>query len=104
MAWAMLLLAVGFEISAAIQLKFSNGFTKMDSSVYTVILFALSFTCAAIAFKKIDLGLGYALWSSLGTVGIIAAGILLFDEPANLFKIGCVSLILVGVIGLKIYS
>lgn len=104
MAWALLLLAIAFEIIATIQLKLSDGFTKIDSSVYTSILFVLSFVCAAFAFKKIDIGIGYAMWSGLGTVGIIGAGILLFDEPSSLMKISCVALILIGVIGLNLVS
>lgn len=102
MSWAFLLLAIAFEVFATIQLKLSDGFTKLDSSVYTSILFVLSFVFAAFAFKKIDISIGYAMWSGLGTVGIIGAGILFFDEPSNLLKISCVALILIGVIGLNL--
>jgi multidrug transporter EmrE-like cation transporter len=85
-------------------MKLSEGFTKTDATISTVALFILSFFCASLAFKKIDLGLAYALWSGLGTVGIIAAGILFFDEPSNLMKIGFTALIVIGVIGLNFTS
>jgi len=104
MAWLLLFAAIILEVFATVQMKLSDGFTKTDASVSTVALFILSFLCASFAFKKIDLGLAYALWSGLGTVGIIAAGILFFDEPSNLMKIGFTTLIVIGVIGLNFTS
>jgi len=103
MAWLLLFTAIILEVFATVQMKLSEGFTKTDATISTVALFILSFFCASVAFKKIDL-LAYALWSGLGTVGIIAAGILFFDEPSNLMKIGFTTLIVIGVIGLNFTS
>lgn len=103
-AWLILFVAIALEVMATIQLKLSNGFSDVNHSVNTVILFALSFIFAAFAFKKIDLSLAYALWSGFGTIGIIGAGILFFDEPSNLIKLGFASLIVIGVIGLNYCS
>lgn len=104
MAWLFLALAISLEVFATVQLKLSNGFSKFDYSISTMILFALSFVFAAMALKRIDMSLAYSIWSGLGTVGIIAVGILYFDEPSSLMKLGFASLILIGVIGLNFYS
>lgn len=104
MAWLLLFVAIALEVCATIQLKLSQGFTKFDYSVSTVILFLLSFLFAAFAFKKIDLSLGYSLWSGIGTIGIVASGILYFNEPSSLIKLGFASLIVIGVIGLNYVS
>lgn len=104
MAWLFLAIAILLEVCATIQLKLSNGFTKFDSSLSTILLFALSFAAAAMAFKKIDLSLAYAIWSGLGTVGIIVTGILYFNEPSNLSKLAFAGLIIIGVIGLNYSS
>ncbi|MDD9898999.1 MAG: multidrug efflux SMR transporter [Candidatus Melainabacteria bacterium] len=104
MSWFLLFSAIALEVLATVQLKLSDGFTKFDYSFNTVVLFLLSFACAAFAFKKIDLSLAYALWSGLGTVGIIAVGILYFDEPSSLMKMFFTGLIIVGAIGLNYYS
>jgi small multidrug resistance pump len=104
MAWFFLTAAILLEVFASIQLKLSDGFTKLDSSVGTVLLFTLSFVFAAVAFKKIDLSLGYSLWSGLGTLGIIAVGIFYFDEPSSLSKLAFAGLIIVGVVGLNLNS
>lgn len=104
MSWFLLFSAIVLEVLATVQLKLSSGFTRFDHSLSTVMLFALSLICAAFAFKKIDISLAYALWSGLGTVGIIAVGILYFNEPSNVIKLFFASLIVVGVIGINYTS
>lgn len=101
MAWIMLFSAIVLEVLAMVQLKFSQGFSKPESSIATITLFILSFACATFAFKKIDIGLAYALWSGLGTVGIVCAGFYYFNETANLMKLSCMLLIVIGIIGLN---
>ena len=104
MAWILLFFAIVLEVLAMIQLKLSEGFLKPSYSIATAVLFTLSFICATFAFKKIDLSLAYALWSGLGTVGIVCAGFFYFNETANLMKLSCILLIVVGIIGLNLSS
>ena len=103
-AWILLFIAILLEVIATVQLKLSEGFTRTDHAVSTVILFALSFLFAAFAFKKIDISLAYSLWTGLGTVGIVTAGVLYFNEPSSMIKMFFVGLILIGAIGLNYYS
>lgn len=104
MAWLLLFSAIVLEVLAMVQLKLSDGFIKTNYSIATVILFVLSFVCASFAFKKIDIGFAYALWSGLGTVGIVCAGFFYFNETASLMKLSCILLIVIGVIGLNFSS
>ncbi len=104
MAWLLLFSAIVLEVLAMVQLKLSEGFTKSEFSFGTIFLFILSFICATFAFKKIDIGLAYALWSGLGTVGIVCAGFFYFNETANLLKLSCMLLIVIGIIGLNLSS
>ncbi len=101
LAWLLLFAAIAFEVAAMAQMKLSNGFTKVDCSILTIVFFVFSFAAAAYAFKRIDLSLAYSLWSGIGTIGIAAVGILMFNEPSNLPKFLFSALILVGVIGLN---
>ncbi len=100
-SWILLFTAIVFEVLAMVHLKLSNGFSKVDSSVYTMGFFVLSFLFASLACRKLDVGLAYPIWSGLSTVGIVAAGVLYFDEPSNFSKILFSSLILIGVLGLN---
>lgn len=104
MSWFLLFSAILLELLATIQLKLSQGFTRLDHSLGTVLLLVLSLICAAFAFKKIDISLAYALWSGLGTVGIVAIGIFYFNEPSSIIRIFFACLIVIGVIGMNYYS
>jgi len=86
------------------QMKYSNGFTRWQESSLSLIAFALSIACAAIAFKRMDMGVAYALWSGLGTLAAVAIGIICFDEPSTLMKMAFVGMIAVGLVGLNMVS
>lgn len=104
MAWLLLFIAIVLEVAAMVQLKLSEGFLKPNYSFWTIVFFVLSFVCATYAFKKIDLSLAYSLWSGIGTIGIVCAGFFYFNETANLLKLSCILLIVIGIIGLNLVS
>jgi quaternary ammonium compound-resistance protein SugE len=49
-------------------------------------------------------GTAYAVWTGIGAVGTVALGIVLFDEPATLARLGCIGLIVAGIVGLKVLT
>ncbi len=104
MHWIILLIAGLFEISWAIGLKFSHGFTQMIPSVITVICMIASFYFLAIALKSLPLGTAYAIWTGIGTLGTVILGIILFKEPVTAMRLLCMCLILSGITGLKLLS
>jgi quaternary ammonium compound-resistance protein SugE len=61
-----------------------------------------SFVLLSIAMKQMPLGTAYAVWTGIGAVGSVIAGILLFKEPAAAVRLLCMILILVGIAGLKL--
>lgn len=102
MAWVILILAGLFEVAWAIGLKYTDGFTKLWPSVGTAVAMVLSVWLLGIAMKTLPVGTAYGVWVGVGTVGTVALGIALFDEPANLARIVSVALIVAGIVGLKI--
>ncbi len=102
MNWLYLLLAILLEVSGTTSMKLSNGFTRTLPSVLMFVFYILSFTAMALALKKIDVSLAYAVWSGLGTVVIATIGILWFKEPLNAIKIISIAIIIVGVVGLNL--
>lgn len=104
MQWIFLLAAGVFEVLWAVELKFSEGFTKLWPSVITVLGMIASFYFLSLALKSLQLGTAYAIWTGIGTVGTVLLGVLLFKEPANLSRIIFISLIVAGIIGLKLTS
>ena len=104
MEWIILFIAGLFEISWAIGLKYSHGFTLIVPSVLTVILMIASFYFLALAVKSLPLGTAYAVWTGIGTIGTVVFGIILFKEPLTAMRLFCIALILCGITGLKLLS
>ncbi len=104
MAWIYLLIAGLFEISWAIGLKLSNGFTHLWFSILTIIGMILSFYFLSVALKNIPVGTAYAVWTGIGTIGTVILGIILFKEPASALRFVCIGMILFGITGLKLLS
>lgn len=104
MEWLILLIAGLFEISWAIGLKYSHGFTQVIPSVLTVICMIASFYFLAFALKSLPLGTAYAVWTGIGTLGTVILGIILFKEPATAMRLFCIALIISGITGLKLIT
>ncbi len=102
MAWIILFLAGLAEIVWAVGLKYSEGFTRTWPSVITCVGMAISIWLLALAMRTLPLGTAYAVWTGIGAVGSFIAGILLLGETVSAARIASVSLIVLGLIGLKL--
>ncbi len=102
MEWILLFLAGALEISWAVAMKFSEGFTRLWPSVFTAVGYVASAVFLALALKKLPLGTAYAMWTGMGIVGTSLLGIWLFQEKLNLPQLICVLLIVGGIAGLKL--
>jgi quaternary ammonium compound-resistance protein SugE len=101
-AWISLVAAGIAEIAWAIGLKYTEGFTRLWPSVYTVVAMVISVVLLEYAVRMIPVGTAYAVWVGIGAVGVAVAGMLMFGESASLARIGCIALICGGVVGLKL--
>jgi quaternary ammonium compound-resistance protein SugE len=104
MAWVILLIAGLFEVAWAVGLKYSEGFTRLWPSVFTAITLALSMVLLGWAVRTLPLGTAYTVWTGIGAIGTVVLGIWLFNEPLSAVRLGCIALILAGIIGLKVTS
>ena len=104
MAWTYLFIAGLLEIVWAIGLKYTEGFTKLVPSLVTGAALVASMVFLALALRAIPVGTGYAVWTGIGAVGTAILGIVLFAEPATLARLGCIGLIVAGIVGLKLVS
>ena len=103
-AWIWLLLAGLFEIQWAVTLKYTEGFTRLWPSVFCLLGMIISVYGLAVAQKTLPLGTSYAVWVGIGILGAAIFGMVLFNEPKTLMRIGFIALILIGIIGLKVSS
>ena len=104
MAWIYLFIAGLFEVGWAIGLKYTEGFTRLVPSIWTAASMAVSVYLLAKALNTISVGTGYAVWTGIGAVGTAILGMILFDEPRTLIRLGWIMLIVLGIVGLKLFS
>lgn len=102
MQWFILVLAGLLEIGWAIGLKYTEGFTRLWPSVFTILAMVVSLGLLGIAMKSLPVGTAYAVWMGIGAAGTVILGIFLFDESTSLLRLASVALILLGVLGLKL--
>ncbi|KRP60625.1 quaternary ammonium compound efflux SMR transporter SugE [Pseudomonas orientalis] len=102
MSWIILFFAGLFEVGWAVGLKYTDGFSKPLPTVLTIAAMAISLGLLGLAVKELPLGTAYAVWTGVGAVGTVIAGIILFGESMALFRLASVALIICGLIGLKI--
>lgn len=100
-AWLTLAVAGLFEVGWAIGLEYSQGFTRLFPSILTVISLAISMLLLARAVQSLPIGTAYAVWTGIGAVGAVTLGVVLFDEPSSAARVGFITLIVVGVVGLN---
>ena len=104
MAWLYLLIAGLFEVAWAIGLKYTDGFTRLIPSIWTVVSMAVSFLFLSLALKTLPVGTAYAVWTGIGAVGVAILGIALFGEPATAARLASIGLIVAGIVGLKLVT
>ena len=102
--WLALLAAGMLEIAWAFGLKYSDGLTRFWPSAATLAAIALSFAMMAVALKSLPFGTAYAVWTGIGAVGSIVVGMLVYSESADPFRLLCLTLIVAGIVGLKLSS
>jgi quaternary ammonium compound-resistance protein SugE len=102
MAWTILIVAGIFEVAWAIGLKYTEGFTRLWPSVWVVATMAVSLWLLGIAMRTLPVGTAYSVWVGVGAVGTVILGIVLFDEPAHAARLACITLIIAGIVGLRV--
>ncbi len=104
MAWLWLALAGAMELVWAVGLKYTEGFSRLWPSVITLAAMLASVWLLALAVRTIPIGTGYAVWTGIGAAGVAILGMVLFGEPRTLARIGCIALIVAGIVGLKLVT
>lgn len=104
MSWIYLTVAIVAEIIATTALKASDGFTRFYPSLITVVGYALSFYCLAIALRVIPVGIAYAVWSGAGIVAISLIGYVVFKQALDTAGLIGIAMIVAGVLVLNVFS
>lgn len=104
MSWVYLFIAGLLEVAWAIGLKYTNGWTKLWPSVFTIFSMIVGFYFLSLSLKTLPIGTAYAVWTGIGTVGTAVLGVILFHESSSVLRMMCISFIVMGIVGLKVLS
>ncbi|EDO1044728.1 QacE family quaternary ammonium compound efflux SMR transporter [Listeria monocytogenes] len=104
MDWIFLLVAGLCEMVFVVMLKLSDGFKKVGYAILTIIFMSASFFLLSLALKTIPIGTGYAIWTGIGAVGSVTLGMIVFKECKSVGKLLFITMIIAGVVGLKLTS
>jgi len=104
MAWVYLVIAGLLEIIWALAVKQSEGFSRLVPSVITLVALIASFTFLAQATRTLPLGTAYTIWTGIGAIGAFLVGITLLGEQANPMRLAAATMIVAGLVTMKMAS
>ncbi|KEZ93501.1 DMT family transporter [Nonlabens ulvanivorans] len=107
MNWILLVIAGLFEVAFATCL----GKAKESTGIQTTYLYIGFIVCLSISMillvkvtKELPIGTAYAVWTGIGAVGTVLLGIIVFKEPATLWRLFFISTLIISIVGLKVVS
>jgi small multidrug resistance pump len=102
MSWALMIIAILFEVSGTTMMKLSQGFTRRLPTILMFVFYGIGFIPLSLAMRRLPVSVAYAVWSGLGTAIIAIIGLVLFKEPLTPVKVISITLIIIGVVGLNL--
>ncbi len=97
MSYFFLALAIIIEIIATILLKTTEGFLKPLPSIATLIAYGFCFYSFSLSLRTIPIGVAYAIWAGIGTIGICLLGWIMYQQKLSLMMMVGIVMIIVGV-------
>lgn len=97
-----LVLAIAFEVGWALCMKKSEGFTRVGYAAATIVMYLLSVVFLALASKKMEIGVAYALWAGTGVALIAILGMAFLGESTSWVKVASIAVIVLGIVGLQL--
>jgi quaternary ammonium compound-resistance protein SugE len=102
--WILLVLAGLLEVVWAVGLKFTNGFTRLWPSLWVAGAICMSLWLLAQAQKSLPISLAYPVWMGIGAAGTVIVGALFLRESLSPAGWCFLALLLVSLVGLKVWG
>ena len=102
LAWLMLVVAGALDVGWAISMKYADGYTRLGWSIVSVVLLAAFVVLLGRALKVLEVGVAYSVWTGIGAAGTFIMGVVLFGETLSAMKLAGITLVLMGIVALKL--
>jgi quaternary ammonium compound-resistance protein SugE len=102
MSFLYLAIAVIFEVAVGISAGKAQGFTDLRWTISTLVSGAIGTFFLSLSLLTFDVGVGYALWTSMAGVGIVIFGALFLGQRLTVKKFVGIAVVVAGVIGLNL--
>ncbi|WOI23344.1 DMT family transporter [Nonlabens ulvanivorans] len=107
MNWILLVIAGLFDVAFATCLgkaKESTGIQTTYWYIGFIVCLSISMILLVKVTKELPIGTAYAVWTGIGAVGTVLLGIIVFKEPATLWRLFFISTLIISIVGLKVVS
>jgi quaternary ammonium compound-resistance protein SugE len=103
-AWLTLLAAGVLDVLWAVTMKYAAGYTKLGWSIASLALLAAFVFLLGRSLQVLPVGIAYAVWTGVGAVGTVLMGVVLFGESLDPIRVGCIALVVIGIVGIKLQA
>jgi len=102
--WLYLSIAIVAEVIGTSFLKSAEGFTRLVPSLVVVVSYLTAFFFLSLVLKTLPVGIAYAIWAGIGVALIALVGYAFFGQPLDAPAIIGITLIIVGVVVINVFS
>lgn len=102
MSWIYLLVAAVFEVAFALGANATKGFTRLWPSVFTLLAAAGGIFTLSLALRTLDVGVGYTVWTGIGSLGTVVLGAVIYRERITVAKAASFASIVAGALVLRL--
>ena len=101
-SWLLIGVSVVSEVAGTIALKHSEGFSRLLPAALAGSCYVFAVWLMSIAMKQLEMGLTYAVWAASGTAVTAVVGMAIYGEPATVFRLLGLGLVVGGVVVLNL--
>lgn len=103
MAWLLLFLAGIFEVGWPLGFKLATLHPRFHTLclAMAVVSMGLSGWLLYLAQRSIPMGTAYMVWTGIGGIGTVLLGIAFFHDAVTFWRMFFLTLVVVGIVGLK---
>ncbi|MCZ0733825.1 DMT family transporter [Phreatobacter sp. AB_2022a] len=101
-AWLLLVLSGLADVVWAVTTKLSDGYSRHGWTAASIAALVMFLVLLTQALRILPLGTAYAVWTGIGAVGSVGAGLLLFGEQMSAARLAAVIVIVGGIVALKL--